>query len=317
LKSILAGCAALTAQVFVSAALAAEPGGPLARAGSDPLAALPRFVAQPAGGTAAAYAAGHYDLSTLNHHVGSVAWLTAGVYATTVAFGVLDWDWGTASFSLADEGFFGRNTAHGGTDKLGHAYSTYLLSDLFTFAIRRKAANPQGAALSGAILGMGVMTMVEVLDGFSGHGLSWEDLVVDAVGASFSYFRNTVPGLRDKVDFRIEYMPSGNVEWYRPHADYMGHKYLLAFKLAGFDQLEHTPLRFVELHAGYYARGFHREDRIAGESRRREPFIGIGLNLQQLLFSQPSVRDTTVGRIGRFTLEYVQVPYTRISHPYD
>jgi hypothetical protein len=317
LKSLLAGCAALAAQVVVSAALAAEPGEFLASAGSDPLAALPDFVAQPAGGTEATYATSHYDFSTLSHHVSSVAWLTAGVYATTVAFGVLDWDWGTASFSLADEGFFGRNTDHGGTDKLGHAYSTYLLSDLFTFAIRRKAANPHGAALSGAVLGMGVMTMVEVLDGFSSHGLSWEDLVVDAAGAAFSYLRNTVPGLRDKVDFRIEYIPSGNVEWYRPHADYMGQKYLLAFKLAGFDQLEHTPLRFVELHAGYYARGFHREDKIAGESRRREPFVGIGLNLQELLFSQPSVRDTTAGRIGRFTLEYVQVPYTRISHPYD
>jgi hypothetical protein len=261
----------LAAQVVVSAALAAEPVGPLGTAGSDPLAALPRFEAQAAGGTAAAYPAGHYDFSTLSHHVSSVAWLTAGVYATTVAFGVLDWDWGTASFSLADEGFFGRNTSHGGTDKLGHAYSTYLLSDLFTFAIRRRAANPRGAELSGAILGMGVMTMVEVLDGFSGHGLSWEDLVADAVGAGFSYFRNTVPGMRDKVDFRIEYIPSGNVEWYRPHADYMGHKYLLAFKLAGFDQLEHTPMRFVELHAGYYARGFHREDKLAGETGGASP----------------------------------------------
>jgi hypothetical protein len=320
LYRILAGCAALAAQVVVSAALAAEPVGSLASAGSDPLAALPRFEAQSADGTGSAYPLGHfdhYDLSTLKHHASSVAWLTAGVYASTLALGVLDWDWGTASFSLADEGFFGRKTDHGGTDKIGHAYSTYLLSDLFTFAIGRNAADPQGAALSGAILGMGVMTTVEVLDGFSSHGLSWEDLVVDAAGAAFSYLRNTVPGLRDKVDFRIEYIPSGNTDWYRPHADYMGHKYLLALKLAGFDQLEHTPLRFVELHAGYYARGYHREDKIAGETRRREPFLGIGLNLQELLFSQPSVRDTTAGRIARRTLEYVQVPYTRISGPYD
>ena len=86
------------------------------------------FEAQPAGGTAVVHAASHYDISTLKHHVSSVAWLTAGVYASTLTLGVLDWDWGTASFSLADEGFFGRDTDHGGTDKIGHAYSTYLLS---------------------------------------------------------------------------------------------------------------------------------------------------------------------------------------------
>jgi hypothetical protein len=304
--------AAMAAQLMLSAAMAGEPGSPVPLAGGlDPLASLPPFEALPAG------AAGGYDIATLGHHVSSVAWLTAGVYAGTLAFGVLDWNWGTTSFNFHDEGFFGRGTSHGGTDKLGHAFSTYLLSDFFTHAIRRRAADPEWAELSGAVLGMGVMTTVEVLDGFSEHGLSWEDLVVDALGAGFSYLRNTVPGLRDKVDFRVEWMPSGNVEWYRPHADYMGQKYLLAFKLAGFDRLEQTPLRYVEVHAGYFARGFHREDRLDGESKRREPYIGVGLNLQELLFGWPAVRQTTAGRIGRHTLQYVQVPYTYIAHPYD
>ena len=317
MKRTIAIGTALAAQLMLATAMAGEPGSlvPSLQGDLDPLASTPTFEALPSG-AAGGYTAA-YDVDTLAHHATSIPWVTAGVYASTFALGVLDWDWGTASFSFADEGFFGRDTPNLGVDKLGHVYSTYLLSDLFTFAVRRRAANPEWAELSGAILGMGVMTTVEVLDGFSSHGLSWEDLVVDAMGAGFSYLSNTVPGMRDKVDFRIEYLPSGNVDGFRPHSDYTGQKFLLAFKLAGFDGLAETPLRYVEVHAGYFARGFTRDEKLEGEKLRREPYVGIGLNLQELLFGWPSVRDTTAGRIGRHTLQYVQVPYTYVAHPYD
>ena len=178
--------------------------------------------------------------------------------------------------------------------------------------------DPEGAELTGVALSMGVMTTVELLDGFSGHGFAWQDMVMNAAGAGFSYVRNTVPGLRDKLDFRFEYVPSGNDDDnFRPYSDYSGQKYLLALKLSGFDALEETPLRFVELHAGYFARGFTDKEQEEGDDLRREPYVGIGINMSELLFGQGPLRDTLVGRVGRGTLEYIQVPYTYAAYPYD
>jgi hypothetical protein len=199
-----------------------------------------------------------------------------------------------------------------GMDKFGHAYTSYLITDLLTYGIRRNA-DPSGAEITAGLLAAGVMTYVEVFDGFSGdHGFSWEDMAFNAGGIGFSILRNSVPGLRDKLDFRLQYVPSGNKDGFHPITDYSGQKYVLALKLAGFEAFEDTALRFVELHAGYYARGFTKEERENGDERRREPYVGIGLNLQELIFGYPSVRDTGVGRWGRTALEYIQVPYTYI-----
>jgi hypothetical protein len=79
---------------------------------------------------------------------------------------------------------------------------------------------------------------------------------MDLLGAGFSILRNSVPDLRETLDFfRMEYQPSG-YKGFDPLADYAGQKYLFALKLASFEAIRESPLRFVELHAGYYTRGF-------------------------------------------------------------
>jgi hypothetical protein len=42
--------------------------------------------------------------------------------------------------------------------------------------------------------------------------------------------------------------------------------------------------------------------------------VGIGLNLAELLFSHPSVSDTTAASLGRTVLKHIQVPYTYIAN---
>lgn len=78
----------------------------------------------------------------------------------------------------------------------------------------------------------------------------------------------------------------------------MGQKYLFALKLSSFDDLRRTPLRFVELHAGYFARGYRDIDAQLGISRERHLYAGIGLNLNEILFSNPSVRGTVFGGVA-------------------
>lgn len=258
-----------------------------------------------------------YGADRFLDHSGSILWDIAAVYGLTTAIGLGNWDWGTNSFHFESEGWFGDDTRYGGMDKLGHAYSGYLLTEYFTQRIAHTSEANTSAVISGAILGMGVQTYIEVFDGFSGgHGFSYEDLIMDGVGVGFSMLRSTVPGLAEKLDFRMEYLPSGHIDGYSPATDYSGQKYLLALKLSGFEEFRDTPLRFVELQVGYFTRGFSDEERDAGEDRRREPYAAIGINLNELIGASPA-NGTTAGLAASRATEYIQMPYTYVPTSAD
>jgi hypothetical protein len=65
----------------------------------------------------------------------------------------------------------------------------------------------------------------------------------------------------------------------------------------------------VELQAGYYARGFTDDEREDGDELRREPYVAVGFNLQELFGHS----DSTVALMAQRGLEYVQVPYVYIA----
>lgn len=259
-----------------------------------------------------------YDANMFLDQSRAVIWDIGAVYGLTTVFGLKNWDWGSSGFHFVNEGWFGEDTKYGGMDKLGHAYTGYLLTEYFSQRIAHEVADPNGAIITGAILGMGVQSYIEVFDGFSGgHGFSIEDLVADGVGVGFSMLRNTVPGLENKLDFRMEYIPSGEVG-FSPVTDYAGQKYVLALKLSGFEELEETPLRFLELQVGYFTEGYSSTENFTDGERtdtsdlERNPYVAIGLNLNELLKQAPEVHDTLPGAIASRALEYLQVPYTYV-----
>ena len=98
-----------------------------------------------------------------------------------------------------------------------------------------------------------------------------------------------VVGLREKLDFRLEYLTSSEYHDWGPVTDYDGQRYLVAVKLSGFEKLDQTPLRFVELQAGYYTEGYTDETRKAGVEPTRNPYLAVGLNLNELLGEAPAV----------------------------
>ena len=239
----------------------------------------------------------------------------AGIFTAISVIGFANWDWFSSGFKFNNEGWFKENTTgSGGIDKLGHAFATYVMTDILTHAIRRHSTDPRGGEITAALLATSLMTYVEVFDGFSGdHGFSYEDLVMDMLGAGVSALRNYVPGLREKVDFRMQYLTSPHSA-FEPFGDYEGQKFFMVVKLAGFENLRDTPLRFVELHGGYLARGFSGEEEKAGTARERNLYVGIGLNLQELLFGKvDKEREHWAAKTARVGLEYVQIPYTYVS----
>lgn len=266
-----------------------------------------------------------YSLNQMGDHLWSVRWELAAVGGALAAIGFTTWDWGDSNFRFIEEGWFAKNTRHGGMDKIGHAFSTFVIADLITDRIQANAANPTGAQITGALVAFGIMGLAETLDGFAGkHRFSREDIVANAAGAAFSLIRNTVPGMREKLDWRLMYTPAS---YERPGITtsdsgilppYERQRYVMALKGSGFDSLKNTPFRYVELHAGFDARGFEKKERALGYPIERTFYVGVGLNLNEVLFGAGSLpnlakhKDTLPARVAQKTFEYIQVPYTAI-----
>ncbi len=107
--------------------------------------------------------------------------------------------------------------------------------------------------------------------------------------------RDAIPDLASKIDLRWEYglHPSGEGVF----TDYDNTKVLLALKLNGFETSRRGLLKHLELHLGYYTRDFSEPD------RERNLYVGIGLNLTDLLCRHGHAKTATV-------LNYLQLPGT-------
>ena len=208
------------------------------------------------------------------------------------------------------EGWFGKSTANLGVDKLAHAYSAYILSEIIHARLRRKTDDAPGIALTAAVLGSATMLYTELWDSIeSDGGWSWEDVAFNSMGAGFSLLRNSIPELDKKLDFRLMIMPNSDIVTVAGKRHFEQQHYFFALKLAGFAALERSPLRFAELHLGYYGKDFTIEERARGVEPKRRIFVGVGINLRELFFKHAR---SPVGRAAGDVLDYFQPPYTAL-----
>lgn len=232
-------------------------------------------------------------------------YLNLGAGALALGLGSWSWEWGTSGPRFQDEGWFGRTTTEGGADKLGHAWTGYALGHLFARQYEKWDFARDEAARYGALSSLGVMGLVELGDAFSDeYGFSYQDMLFNLAGAALGHLLWTDEDLARKVDFRVEYDPfapgdhQGDV-----FTDYDRLKYLVAIKGDGFEGIRDPILRHLELHLGFYARGYDDERGPGRDDRRQSVYVGVGLNLTRLL--DPHLRT------GIF--HYVQPPYTYLS----
>lgn len=238
-------------------------------------------------------------------------WELGGLLLGITGLGVSNWDWGSSDFHFGNEGWFGMDTGSGGMDKLGHAHSSYVISE-FLQARLDKAGYSAGTSAAYAALFSGVlMTYVEIFDGFSGdHGFSWEDMAMNVGGIGLSYLRGVYPSVAEKFDFRLQYWKSARSNGFRPLSDYEGQRYFLVVKPAGFDLTRNTWLKYIELSLGYDAKGFARKWGYTQSDRHTALYAGVSFNLDEVLF-KPLVN--MLGRAGGWfstALHYVQIPGT-------
>ncbi len=226
--------------------------------------------------------------------------------AVITAWGVAKWEYGTSTPSRSDEEWFARETNSGGSDKLGHFYASYAIGSGLSGLYESWGYTEQDAALYGSLSSFFLLNYMEAGDAFSREfGFSYEDFMMNTLGAFSSYLFYTNPELAKRVDFRLEYIPS--FETVDMITEYERMKYLIAFKVEGFEFVTNAYLKYAELQLGYYARNY--EGGYSQESERII-YLGIGINLSRVF------RENDHVKTARF-LNYYQLPYTYLPFEKD
>ncbi len=223
-------------------------------------------------------------------------------------------------FNFANEGWFDPDTYTGGADKANHMVAGYMAQHLLDW-IYRKAGQPPEKSRWWA-LGTVALTglVVEVGDGLTRYGASWEDETSNLIGAGFALFV-TAKGLDDTIGLRM-----GQVSYEIPPpccrasgygSDYSKWVHSLDLKLARFLPrvgLEPGPARFLLVSITYGTKGYRFSP---VEARERNLGVDLGLNLPEILRAV-GVRDSTWwGKPLLAFFTYVRVPYTAFGWRYD
>ena len=227
----------------------------------------------------------------------------------SMAWGTAFWDYFTIAPVTADEGWFGADTKYGGADKLGHVYATYIFSLGFTSLYEYWGMDKEDSILYGPLTGWVFQGMMEVGDSFSEtQGFSYEDVVMNTVGAAFFYLREKYPSVKNKLDLRMEYLPAFEEGDEDLFTQYNSKKYLLALKFSGFESMESNFMKYGEVQVGYYSRGYKQADLY--EEKQRIAYVGVGINVSEVFKSMGWMKTSKF-------FNYVQVPYTYVPFGYD
>jgi len=254
----------------------------------------------------AASAANEVSTGTVDRSGRNRAVLTTAAIgvAGVTAWGVLNWDYFSRKPHAKSEGWFGKNTDDGGMDKLGHCYGTYVMSHGIASLYEHWDFEREEAALYGSLTSFAIMGYMEFGDSFSDYGFSYEDMVFNTIGALMGYVLYVHPELSNKIDLRWQFGLEPKQSDFL--TDYSNSRFLLALKLNGFESMQKSWLRHIELQVGYYTEGFDEP----AEENRRHPYVGVGFNFTDLLRRHGYGKTSTAFR-------YIQLPYTSANYEFD
>lgn len=255
----------------------------------------------------------------------------------TPALGYLAW-WNHhlgVRFHGESEGWFGRDTYSGGADKASHFLAGYAAQPLLASLYERLGYSKSRAGTLGAWNAAFCGLIVEVGDGFSDFGFSWEDASITAFGAAASALIRS-RGLEDTVGFRM-----GLVEQWifqGAPADSAGQSSLALSSRppdrearSGYSEFIHTadlklagllprlraqpgPARYFLVSFAFRTDGY----RFAPPERReRNLGVELGVNTPEVLRSLGVRASTWWGGPLLFLLEHFRLPYTAVGYHYD
>ncbi|HTR01998.1 MAG TPA: DUF2279 domain-containing protein [Thermoanaerobaculia bacterium] len=216
------------------------------------------------------------------------------------------------------EGWFGQNTYAGGGDKASHVVSYYIVAKLLTGVNMELGMKKDDAAL----LGMGVSMMAglvtEIGDGRGKYGFSYEDLVMDWIGA-VSALGIAHYGLDDLVGYRAGLLPEPAAvccPYGGTGKDYTEEIYTADLKLAGLadrNRWNIGPARYLLFSVSYSAKGYPYADPLI---RDRQVGFELGINFNEILRAVGVRPDKWWSKILYFAFDVLRIPYTQIGMYY-
>jgi hypothetical protein len=225
------------------------------------------------------------------------------------------------TFHFTQEGFFARNTYAGGADKASHFVDYAMLSKEL-----KNAYSVLGYGRTTSIwLGFGVATaaglMTEIGDGTTFFGFSYEDFVMDTLGAGAAA---VVAATRteDLFGFRHGFLlpTSGRSTCCAVEGkgrDYSNEIYTADLKLEGIGRrlgIGIGPLRYLMVSLTYGTKGYPSG---VPELRERQVGIEIGLNFEQILNDVRVTRSTWWGYGLHLVFDNIRFPFTSVGVRYD
>ncbi|HEY6929379.1 MAG TPA: DUF2279 domain-containing protein [Thermoanaerobaculia bacterium] len=265
-----------------------------------------------------------------------------GTFIATPIAGYLQW-WKRADsepWHFANERWFQADTYAGGSDKMSHFYYGTIGEEALTAAYL-KLGHPADQARLLAFLNTALAAVVvELGDGFTTYGFSWEDATATTAGAAASALVGA-HDLRDTIGFRFGFLPTAEPlpSSGPPHAappsapesrmqplalqsaqiqpGYTYEIYTADLKLAGFlPRLKVRPgfARYFLFSATYNTRGY---TEAPPEFRQRNIGIEIGINFAEICRGLGLSEQTWWGQSIIQFFEHFRVPYTGWGIRYD
>jgi hypothetical protein len=226
-----------------------------------------------------------------------------------------------SNFHFTDEGFFGRDTYTGGVDKASHFVDYNVAARVIGFAYeeigyseRRSQALGSGVAfLSGLV--------TEIGDGTTNYGFSYEDLLMDSLGAATA-FGLAATGWDDTIGFRLgRFTPDKTPACCYTDAnygrDYSGEMYMGDLKIAGLARrLDLRPgiARYLLLSLNYSTNGYRYA---TADIRQRLLGVELGINFSAIAEALGVPEKKFWGRMIYLFFDTVRLPYTGIGFRYD
>ena len=231
--------------------------------------------------------------------------------------------YGWVKFHTTDEGWFSRNTYAGGADKASHFIISSGVSRTLYEAYTYLGHSPDTSAKLAFATTFMTGTMVELLDGASVYGFSFQDLTVDALGAAAGVLiqRNHLEDMLGlKIGLADTDIPDSAVIPSVPTLgrSYSNELYSADFKFAGLVRRLHRKPgfeRFFLTTFVYYTKGFGYDPPLP--TRYQAIGFEVGLNFREILLAVGVTKDTWWGQ-GLFAIfDFFRIPFSQIGVYYN
>lgn len=161
--------------------------------------------------------------------------------------------------------FFNDNDEWLQMDKVGHVFTTYQTSRLMMNAFDWAGFNNRQKLFIGGTIGLGYMTAIEIMDGYSeGWGFSWGDMGANVFGSALAISQEAF-WKQQRIQLKFSYAQSG-IAKYNPSLlgenyytqilkDYNGQTYWISINPTSFIKKETKFPAWLNVAFGYSAYG--------------------------------------------------------------